>query len=81
MNRTLKNEPVQVPEDTTKWTRRFKNGPMEDKNGPVQRNLHNVLLTKAMKAHEDLLEILSSLLYNDSSGDQLGYTILPADQN
>jgi len=50
-------------------------------NGPVQRNLHNFLLTKAMKVHEDLLESLSSLLSNESSGDQFGYTILPVDKN
>jgi len=37
------------------------------KNGPVQRNLHNLLLTKAMKVHEDLFESLSSLLSNASS--------------
>jgi len=80
MNRTLKNEAVQDPEDTTKWTRRVKNGPVEVKNGPVQRNLHNFLLTKAMKAHEDLLE-LSSLLYNESTGEQFGYSILPEGQN
>ena len=43
------------------------------------RNLHNFLLTKAMKVHEDLLESLMSLLSNESSGDQFGYTILPAD--
>ena len=34
-----------------------------------------------MKAHEDLLEIMSSLLSNESSGDQFGYSILPTDQN
>ena len=51
------------------------------KNGPVQRNLRNFLLTKAMKAHEDLLESLSSLLSNETTGDQFGYPILPADQN
>jgi hypothetical protein len=39
------------------------------KNGQVQRNLHNFLLTKAMKAHEHLLESLSNLLSNESSGD------------
>jgi len=50
-----------------KTDQRVKNGPVEVKNGPVQRNLHNLLLTKAMKAHEDLLEILSSLLSNASS--------------
>ena len=51
---------------------------MEVKNGPMQRNLHNILVTKAMKVYEDLLESLSSLLSNESSGDQFGYTILPA---
>ena len=81
MNRTLKNEPVQVPEDTTKCTRRIKNGTVEVKNGPVQKNLHKFVLTKAMKAHEDLMEILLSLLYNESSGDQFGYCILPIEQN
>jgi len=50
-----------------KMDQRVKNGPMEVKNGPVQGNLHNLLITKAMKAHEDLLEILSSLLSNASS--------------
>ena len=67
MNQTLKNGPGQVLEDTTKWTRESKNGLVEVRNGPVQRNLHNILLTKAMKAHEDLLESLSSLLSNISS--------------
>ena len=70
----LKNGPVQVPEEV-------KNRPVEVKNGPVQRNLHNFLLTKAMKVHEHLLESLTSLLSNESSGDQFGYSILPADQN
>ena len=70
----LKNGPVQVPKEV-------KNGPVEVKNGPVQRNLHNFLVTKAMKVHEDLLESLSSLLSNESSGDQFGHTIFPADQN
>ena len=45
------------------------------------RNLHKVLLTKAMKVHEHLLERLTSLLSNESSSDQFGYSILPADQN
>jgi len=58
-----------------------KNGPVKVKNGPVQRNLRNFLITKAMKAHEDLMESLSSLLSNESSGDQFWYTILPAEQN
>jgi len=70
----LKNGPVQVPEEV-------KNGPVEVKNGPVQRNLHNVLLTKAMKVHDHLLESLTSLISNEYSGDQFGYSILPADQN
>jgi len=57
------------PEERTSASprRHYKNGPVEVKNGPVQRNLHNILLTKAMKAHEDLLESLLSLLSNASS--------------
>jgi len=74
MNRTLENVPVQVPEVV-------KNRPVEVKNGPVQTNLHNVVLTKAMKVPEDLLESLTSLLSNESSGDQFRYTILPVNQN
>ena len=70
----LKNGPVQVPEEV-------KNGPVEVKNGPVQRNLHNFLLTKDMKVHEHLLESLTSLISNESSGDLFGFSILPADQN
>jgi len=62
-----------------KMDQRVKNGPVEVKNRPVQRNLHNFLLTKDMKAHQDLLESLSSLHSNESSGDQFGYSILPAD--
>jgi len=50
-----------------KTDQRVKNGPVEVKNGPVQRNLHNLLLTNAMKAHENLLESLSSRLSNASS--------------
>jgi len=64
-----------------KMDQRVKNGLVEVKNGLVQRNLHNFLLTKAMKAHEDLLESLSSLLSNESSGDQFEYSIFSADQN
>jgi len=56
----VKNGPVQVPDRLAKRTSRVK-------NGPVQRNLHNLLLTKAMKTHEDLLESMSSLLSNASS--------------
>jgi len=74
MNRTLKNGPVQVPKEV-------KNRPVEVKNGPVQINLPNFLLTKGMKVHEHLLGSLTSLLSNESSGDQFGHTILPADQN
>ena len=33
------------------------------------KNLHNFLLTKAMKVHEQFLESLMSLLSNESSGD------------
>ena len=68
----MKNGPVQVPEEV-------KNGPVKVKNRLVQTNLHNFLLTKAMKVHEHLLESLPSLLSNESSGDQFGYPILPAD--
>jgi len=53
----VKNGPVQVPNKLAKRTSRVK-------NGPVQRNHHNLLLIKAMKVHEDLLESLSSLLSN-----------------
>ena len=74
MNRTLMNGLVQVPQEV-------KNGPVEVKNGPVQRNIHNFLLTKAIKVYEHLLESLTSLLSNESSGDQFGCSILPADQN
>ena len=70
----LKNGPVEVPEEV-------KNGPVKVKNRPAQRNLHNFLFTKAMKVHEHLLESMTSLLSNVSSGDQFGYPILPADQN
>ena len=60
------------PEERTSASprRHVKNGPVEVKNGLVQRNLHNFLITKAMKAHEDLMESLPSLLSNASSGDQ-----------
>jgi len=56
----VKNGPVQVPDRVAKRTSRVK-------NKLVQRNLHNLLLSKAMKTHEDLLERLSSLLSNASS--------------
>ena len=46
-----------------KMDQRVKNGPVKVKNRPVQRNLHNLLVTRAMNAHEDLLESLSSLLW------------------
>jgi len=64
-----------------KTDQRVKNGPVDVKNGPVQRNLHKFLLTNTMKAHEDLMESLSSLLSNESSGDQFRYSIFPADHN
>ena len=50
-----------------KMDERVKNGPVEVKNGPVQRNLHTLLLTTAIKSHEDLLESFLSLLSNASS--------------
>jgi len=50
-----------------KMDQRVKNGLVEVKNGPVQRNLHNFFLTKAMKAYEDILESSSSMLSNASS--------------
>jgi len=56
----VKNGPVQVPDRLAKQTSRVK-------NGPKQKYLHNLLLTKAMKAHEDLLESLSSMISNASS--------------
>jgi len=60
------------PEERTTASprRHVKNGPVEVKNGPVQRNLQNFLITKAIKAYEDLLESSTSLLPNESSGDQ-----------
>ena len=45
------------------------------------RNLHNFSLTNAMKVHEHLLESLTRLLSNESSGNQFGYSILPLDEN
>ena len=68
------------PEERTSASprRHVKNGLVEVKNAPVQRNLHNFLITKAMKAQEDLLESLSSLLSNESSGNQFLYSIFPA---
>jgi len=75
------NDESDLEEQTSASPEEVKNGPVEVKNRPVLRNLHNVLLTKAMKIHEDLLESLTSLLSNESSGDQFGYSILAADQN
>jgi len=49
---------------TSKTDQKSKKRTSGVKNGPVQKNLHNFLLTKAMKAHENLLERLSSLLSN-----------------
>ena len=70
----MKNGPVRVPEEV-------KNGPVEVKKRTSAKNLHNFLLTKAMKVHEHLLESLTSLLSNESSVDQFRYPIFPADQN
>ena len=68
-------------ERTSASSRRYYKTDQSVKNGPVQRNLHNVLLTKAMKVHEDLMESLSRLFSNESSVDQFGYSVLPGDQN
>ena len=62
----VKNGPVQVPDRLAKRISKVN-------NGPVKRNLHNLLLTKAMKAHENLLESLSSLLSNASSLISFGH--------
>jgi len=71
--------------DPKEWTsassRRSQKRTHESQKWTSTRNLHKFLLTKAMKVHEHLLEILTSLLSNESSGDQFGYSILPADQN
>jgi len=75
--------------DHKDWNNTVQNGPVERRadqtsavqNGPVERKDHNFHFRDAMKAHEHLMEILTSLLSNESSGDQFGYTILPADQN
>jgi len=63
----LEDQTSASPRRHYKTDQRVKNRPVEVKNGPIQRNLHNLLLTKAMKAHEDLLESLLSLLSNASS--------------
>jgi len=77
----LEDQTSASPRRHFKTDQRVKNGPVEVKNGPVQRNLYNFLIIKAMKAHEDLLESLLSLLSNECSGDQLEYSALPVDQN
>jgi len=66
-------------ERTSASSRRSQKRTSGSKNGPVQRNLHNILLTKAMKVYEDLLESMSSLLSNESSGDQIGFSTLLVD--
>ena len=67
----MKNGLVRVPEKSQKRTSR-------SQKRTSAKNLYNFLLTKAMKVHEHLLESLTSLLSNESSGDQFGYSILPA---
>ena len=52
-------------------TNTMKNGPPDRtstvKNGPAKRNIHNSRFREALEAHEDILEILSSLLANGAS--------------
>jgi len=71
--------------DPEEWTsassRRSKKRTSGSQRRTSERNLHNFLLTKAMKVHEQLLESLTSLLSNESSGDRCGHPILPLDQN
>ena len=64
-----------------KWTSGSQKRTSGSQKRTSAKNLHNFLLTKAMKVHEHLLESLMSLLSNESSGDQFGYSILLADQN
>ena len=53
-----------------------KNGPPDRtsivKNGPAERNIHNSRFSEALEAHEDILEILSSLLSNGASSKYFG---------
>ena len=66
--------------DRKDWNNTVQNGPVERRadrtsavqNGPVERKDHNFHFRDAMKAHEHLLESSSSLLSNESSGDQFG---------
>jgi hypothetical protein len=46
---------------------------------PSERISHHFLLPKAMKAHEDLLESLSSLVSNAKSADLFGVFVLASD--
>ena len=71
-NRTtrVKNGPVQDPKDKlAKRTSRVK-------NELVQRNIHNVLLTKVIKARDDLLESLSSLVSSPSGCTRIRITFI-----
>jgi len=64
-----------------KWTSGSQKRTSGSQKRTSAKNLHNFLLTKAMKVHEHLMESLTSLLSNECSGDQFGYSILPTDQN
>jgi len=68
-------------ERTSASSRRSQKRTSASQKRTSEKNLHNFSLTKDIKVHEHLLESLTSLLSNESSGDQFGYTILPADQN
>jgi hypothetical protein len=46
---------------------------------PSERIGHHFLLPKAMKAHEDLLESLSSLVSNATSADLFGVFVWAVD--
>ena len=68
-------------ERTSARTRRSQKRTSGSQKRTSAKNLHNFLLTNAIKVHEHLLESLTSLLSNESSGDQFEFSILPADQN
>ena len=61
---------------TLHWTSTEKNGPPDRtstvKNRPAERNIHNSRSREALEAHEDILESLSSLLFNGASSKYFG---------
>ena len=66
------NDESDPEERTSASSRRSQKRTSGSQKQTSERNLHNFLLTKAMKVHEHLLESLTSLLSNESSGDQFG---------